>query len=79
MSKAESKRAIEQALRSFAAQPLKAAATGLFVALGYASKKTLDLKPNGVEGFCAIFDPDGRFNRKHALGGDWLESEQEHQ
>ena len=50
MSDAESKRAIEQALRAFAAQSLKAAATGLFNALGYASKKTLDLKPNGLEG-----------------------------
>jgi hypothetical protein len=48
MSEAESKRAIEQALRAFAAQPRKAAATGLFNALGYASKKTLDLKPSGM-------------------------------
>jgi len=22
-----------------------------------------------------MFDPDGRLNRKQALGGDWLESE----
>lgn len=51
MSKAESKRAIEWALRAFAKQALKAAATGLFFALGYASKKTLDLRPNGLEGF----------------------------
>ena len=71
MSEAESKRAIEQALRAFAAQPLKAAATGLFIALRYASKKTLDLKPNGLEGFCAMFDPNGQLNRKQALGGDW--------
>ncbi len=42
MSDAESKRAIEQALRAFAVHPLKAAATGLFNALGYASKKTLE-------------------------------------
>jgi hypothetical protein len=75
MSKAESKRAIEHALRAFAAQPRKAAATGLFNALGYASKKTFDLKPNGLESFCAMFDPDGRLNRKQALGWDWLESE----
>lgn len=75
MSDAESKRAIEQALQVFAAQPLKAAATGLFNALGYASKKTLDLKPNGLEGFCEMFDPDGRLNRMQALGGDWLETE----
>ena len=75
MSEAESKRAIEQALQAFATQPLKTAATGLFIAPGYASKKTLDLKPNGLEGFCAMFDPDGRLNRKQALGGDWLESE----
>jgi hypothetical protein len=48
MSEAESERAIEQALQAFATQPLKAAATGLFIALGYASKKTLDLRPNGL-------------------------------
>jgi len=47
----------------------------LFNALGYVSKKTLDLNPNGLEGFCAMFDPDDRLNRKQALGGDWLESE----
>ena len=51
MNEAESKRAIEHALRAFAAQARKAAATGLFNALGYASKKTLDLKPNGLEGW----------------------------
>jgi len=42
VSEAESKRVIEQALRAFAAQPLKAVATGLFNALGYASRKTSD-------------------------------------
>lgn len=70
MSEAESKRTIEQLLRAFATQPLKAAATGLFIALGYASKKTLDPKPKGLEGFCAMFDADRRLNRKQALGGD---------
>jgi hypothetical protein len=39
MSEAESKRAIELALQAFATQPLKAAATGLFNALGYAARK----------------------------------------
>jgi len=29
----------------------KVDATGSFNALGYASKKTLELKPNGIEGF----------------------------
>jgi hypothetical protein len=51
MSEAGSKRAIEQALWAFATQPLRVAATGLFIGLGYASKKTLDLKPNGLEGW----------------------------
>jgi hypothetical protein len=51
VSEAESKRTIEQVLRAFAAQPRKAPATGLFNTLGYASKKILDLKPNGLEGF----------------------------
>ena len=51
MSEAESTRAIAQALRPFAAQSLKVGATGSFNALGYASKKTLELKPNGIEGF----------------------------
>ena len=50
MSDLETKRSTENALTAFATQPLKAAATGLFIALGYASKKTLDLKPNGREG-----------------------------
>ena len=63
MSDAESRRAIEQALQAFAAQPLKVAATGLFNALGYASKKTLDLKPNGIhrtagEGLRSCYDAD---------------------
>lgn len=73
MSDLETKRSTENALKAFATQPLKVAATGLCNALGYASKKTLDLKPNGLEGFCAMFDPDGRLNRKQALGGDWLQ------
>jgi len=52
VSEAESTRTIEQALRAFATQPRKAAAaTGLFNALGYAGKKTLDLKRNGLKGF----------------------------
>lgn len=46
MSEAESKRTIEQALRAFAAQPRKAAATGLFNAPGYADKilKTINFQ-----------------------------------
>lgn len=48
MSEAKSKCAIKQALRAFTAQPCKAAATGLFNTLGYASKKILDVKPNGM-------------------------------
>ena len=36
MSEAESKRAIERALPAFAARPRKTAASGLFIALGYA-------------------------------------------
>lgn len=75
MSEVESKRTIENALKAFASRPLRAAATGLFNVLGYASKKTLDLKPNGLEGFCAMFDAEGRFNRRQALGADWLEAE----
>lgn len=75
MSDLENRRSADNARKAFATRPLKAAATSLFNALGYASKKTLDLKPNGLEGFFAMFDPDGRFNRKQALGGDWLESE----
>lgn len=57
MSEAESKCAIEQMLRAFATQPLKAAATGPFNLLGYASKKTLDLKSNGLEGFSRCSTP----------------------
>ena len=44
-------------------------------ALGYASKKTLDLKPNDLEGYCAMFDPDGQLKRRQAPVGDLLESE----
>jgi len=57
MSDLETKRSTENALKAFATQPLKVVTTGLFNALGYASKKTLDLKPNCLEGFCAMFDP----------------------
>ena len=51
MSDLETKPSTENALKAFVAQPFKVAATGLFNALGYASKKTLDLKPNGLEGW----------------------------
>ncbi|MBI5909716.1 MAG: hypothetical protein HY848_07170 [Betaproteobacteria bacterium] len=67
MSDLETKRSTENALKAFATQPLKVVATGLFNALGYASKKTRDLKPTGLEGFCAMFNPDGRLKRKQAL------------
>lgn len=39
MSDLETKRSTENALKAFAAQPLKAAATGLFIALGYAARR----------------------------------------
>ena len=50
MSDLETKPGTLNALKAFATQPLNVVATGLFNALGYASKKTLDLKPNGLEG-----------------------------
>ena len=39
MSDLETKRSTENALNAFATQPLKAAATGLFNALGYAARR----------------------------------------
>jgi hypothetical protein len=51
VSEVESKRAIEPALRAFATQPLKVVATGLFNALGYTGKKTLDLNQTACAGW----------------------------
>ncbi len=64
MSDLETKRSTENALKAFATQPLKVVTTGLFNALGYASKKTLDLKPNGMTRACA---PSFRRRRSHAI------------
>ncbi len=64
MSDLKIERSTENALEEFATQPLKVVAKGLFNALDHAGKKTIDLKSNGLEGFCAMFDPDGRLKRK---------------
>ena len=55
MNPAETKRAIQAALAAFATQPLAAAATALFEALGYRSGKRLSLDPNTPDNFLATF------------------------
>ena len=62
---------IATAQAAFAAKPLAEAATGLFNALGYKSKKTLRLEPNTRESFIAEFVKGRPFNRDAALLDDW--------
>ncbi|MCX7916266.1 MAG: hypothetical protein N3A53_08210, partial [Verrucomicrobiae bacterium] len=65
------KQSIDTALRSFAAQPLAAAATALFDTLGYRSERRFTLTPNTADGFVDRFGKDKPLNPEHALLDDW--------
>jgi adenine-specific DNA-methyltransferase len=71
MNSIETKRAIENALQTFSAAPLKEAAIGLFECLGYRSQKRLDLKPNNGVSFLNTFAQSRPFNREQAMVDDW--------
>ncbi len=71
MNPAETKRAIQAALAAFATQPLAAAATALFEALGYRSGKRLPLDPNTPDNFLATFAQGRQLNAEHALLAQW--------
>jgi hypothetical protein len=71
MNDVETKRAIEDALKAFAAKPIAEAAIALFESLGYKSEKRLALKPNSAANLKATFAKNRPFNEKHALLDDW--------
>ena len=71
MNDPESKRAIENSLKSFASMPIAGAAIALFEALGYRSEKRLALKPNTADGFLNIFGQQRAVNRDQALVDEW--------
>jgi len=71
MNAIETKRAIENALKSFGTMPLVAAAVSLFESLGYKSQKRIALLPNTVETFLANFAQNRPLNSQHALLTDW--------
>jgi len=67
----ETKRGIENSLKSFADKPLVDAATALFESLGYKSQKRIVLKPNTAKTFTENFAKDKPLNPDHALLADW--------
>ena len=67
----ETKRGIENSLKSFADKPLVDAATALFESLGYKSQKRIVLKPNTAKTFTENFAKDKTLNPEHALIADW--------
>lgn len=71
MNPVETKRAIAAAFSAFSAQPLAAAATGLFESLGYKSEKRLPLKPNTPDNFLATFGQGRKLNPDHASLAEW--------
>jgi len=71
MNDLQTKLAIEAALREVGSLALADAATGLFEALGYTSKKRLKLTPNTREQFLATFAGEKPINEKLALLGEW--------
>ena len=71
MNDLETKRGIENSLKSFADKPLADAATALFESLGYKSEKRIVLKPNTRETFVATFAKEKPLNPDHALLADW--------
>ena len=71
MNDLETKRGIENSLKSFADKPLADAATALFESLGYKSEKRIVLKPNTAKTFTENFAKDKPLNSEHALLADW--------
>ena len=62
---------VESALKAMSIKAIKPAATELFVALGYASRKTVDLGGSPAS-FLAFLDPDGVLTGKApAQTGKW--------
>lgn len=56
---------VQSALKALATKPVKPAATGLFAALGYVSRKTVDLDGTSAS-FLAFLDPAGTLPTKPA-------------
>jgi len=71
MNDLETKRGIENSLKSFANKPLVHAATALFESLGYKSQKRIILEPNTAQTFTETFAKGKPLNPGHALLTDW--------
>jgi adenine-specific DNA-methyltransferase len=71
MNDLETKRGIENSLKSFAGRPIVDAATAFFESLGYKSQKRIVLKPNTPKTFTETFAKDKPLSPDHALLADW--------
>src|SRR5437762_8882901 len=71
MTDLETKRGIENSLKSFADKPIVDAATALFESLGYKSQKRIVLQPNTAKTFNETFAKDKPLNPGQALLADW--------
>jgi len=71
MNALETKRAIENSLKSFAGTPLAMAASALFETLGYKSEKRFNLQPNTAAAFLSEFGQRRTFNGEQAIVDDW--------
>lgn len=74
MAASDLRDSIASSLATFAAKPLRAAATGLLETLGYSSEKTVDLgssTPKAFLDFIRSHDRDAAFDQTKALFADW--------
>lgn len=73
MNNPELKKAIRQNILAFSSLPLRKAALGLFVTLGYESDRTVSIR--SVQDFRDQFDPEAKLEHPAALVAHWQSAE----
>jgi len=71
MNPEDRRRTIQERIKAFASESLRDAGRELFRAMGYASDRPIDLKPNTAAEFVARFDRQKTLNRGKALFDQW--------